>query len=162
MLAMPPKARSARVTTGLKWAPDTGARARISATSAPEVAAAFSSNSSPRLPGDNRAAAMPEPTTAATSRPVPRSSARSRRPKGSAPTKSGRGFRAGVAARARAAAARVGRLRLGRGHLGVGQDGVDLPGLRVGAVDPHLVLHRVATGDLVLHGRGQAARSQPG
>ena len=35
---MPPKARSTRVTAGLKWAPEAGPSARISATSTPAVA----------------------------------------------------------------------------------------------------------------------------
>ena len=35
------------------------------------------------------------------------------------------------------------------GHLDVGEDRVDLPRFAVGAVDPHLVLQREATGDLV-------------
>src|SRR5438270_7457063 len=76
---MPPKNRSASVTTGLKWAPDTDPNARISATSPPAVAVEFSSNCSPTSPGDNRTAAIPDPTTTATSNAVPTASAVRRR-----------------------------------------------------------------------------------
>ena len=58
-----PRARSTKVTTGLKDA-DTGCRARISATSAAPVARLFSSSCRPTSSGDSRWAAMPEPTTA--------------------------------------------------------------------------------------------------
>ena len=48
-------------------------------TSAPAVAAAFSSSCSPTSPGDNRVAMIPDPITATTSSPVPSASATSRR-----------------------------------------------------------------------------------
>ena len=59
-----------------------GCKAMISAASAAPVAIAFSSSCSPTSPGDNRCAAIPEPTTAATRNAVPTSSAtaRCRRP----------------------------------------------------------------------------------
>src|SRR5580700_11845562 len=49
------------------------------ANSPAAVAAAFSSNSSPVLPGDRRWAAMPEPITTTARNPLPRNSAASRR-----------------------------------------------------------------------------------
>ena len=58
--------RSTRVTTGLKWPPETGPKARISATRPAPVASAFSSSCRPTSCGDSRWAAMPEPTTAVT------------------------------------------------------------------------------------------------
>ncbi len=78
-VAMPPSTRSARVTTGLKCAPDTGPSARISATSAAPVAIEFSSSCSPTSSGERRCAEMPEPTTTATSSAVPDASAVARR-----------------------------------------------------------------------------------
>ncbi len=64
---------------GLKCAPDTDPKARISATSAAPVAIEFSSNCRPVSPGDSRCAAIPEPTTTATSSAVPSASAVARR-----------------------------------------------------------------------------------
>jgi hypothetical protein len=61
-----PSHQSARLTTGLKWAPDTGPKIRISTASASMVATEFSSNSNPTSAGLSRAAMMPEPTTADT------------------------------------------------------------------------------------------------
>src|SRR5688500_12134847 len=72
---MPPRMRSASVTTGLKWAPDTFPKARMSAISPKAVAIEFSSSCSPSSPGESRWAKIPEPTTMATSRPVPTASA---------------------------------------------------------------------------------------
>ena len=63
----PPKNRSASVTTGLKCPPDTGPKARISATRPAPVASAFSSSWRPTSSGDSRCAAMPEPMTTVTS-----------------------------------------------------------------------------------------------
>jgi hypothetical protein len=50
---------------------------------------------------------------------------------------------------------------LAGGHLRVGEHRVDLPGLPVGRVDPDLVLHGVATGDLVFSRRGEALGAEP-
>ena len=72
---MPPKMRSASVTTGLKCAPDTGPNARMSATRPAPVAIEFSSSCRPTSFGDIRCAAMPEPTTIATRNAVPSASA---------------------------------------------------------------------------------------
>ena len=51
---MPPSSRSASVTTGLKWAPETEPNARISATSPPAVAIEFSSSCRPTSSGESR------------------------------------------------------------------------------------------------------------
>src|SRR6476646_9314288 len=88
----PPHTRSARLTTGFRCAPDTEPTARMIATSPAAVAAAFSNSCSPTSPGDSRWAAMPEPTTTATSSMVPRNSARARRGSG-ASIRSSRGER---------------------------------------------------------------------
>src|SRR5437763_2160769 len=76
---IPPKNASARLTTGLRCAPDTAPTARMIAIRPAAVAAEFSNSCSPTLPGDSRCAAMPEPTTTATRRAVPRNSATARR-----------------------------------------------------------------------------------
>ena len=150
---MPPSSRSASVTTGLKCAPEIGPSARISATSPAPVAVEFWSSCSPTLFGERRCAAMPEPTTIATSSAVPTASAlerrrRSRSTRRSAAPSGGLGRRrATERVRNLGASQRVAR------HLDVGEDRVDLPRLGVGAVDPHLVLQREAALDLVL-GRG--------
>ena len=78
----PPNTASASVTTGLRWAPDTGPNARMRATSPPAVAAAFSNSWRPVSCGDSRCAAIPEPTTTATRNAVPQNSARARRASG--------------------------------------------------------------------------------
>ena len=75
----PPNAASANDTTGLKWPPDTGPNIKMIVYSPAAVAAAFSSNSSPTLPGDSVWAAMPEPITTAARNALPSSSASSRR-----------------------------------------------------------------------------------
>ncbi len=73
-VVMAPKIRSRMVTSGLNAA-ETGCSATTSAASAAPVATLFSSSCSPRLSGDSRAAAIPEPITAATRKPVPMASA---------------------------------------------------------------------------------------
>ena len=78
-VGMPPRIRSASVTTGLKCAPDTDPNARINATSPAPVAIEFSSSCSPTSSGDRRCAAIPEPTTIATRNAVPTASAVARR-----------------------------------------------------------------------------------
>ena len=82
-----PVRRSRAVTTGLNAA-DTGCRAMISAASAAPVANAFSSSCSPTSLGDSRCAAIPEPTTAATRKAVPTSSATARCRRGGPPPES--------------------------------------------------------------------------
>ena len=107
---------------------------------------------------------MPEPTTMATRNAVPTNSAVARR----ARSRSTRAWSAAASGRlrcrraARRVLARCDGPQLARRHLDVGQDRVDLPRLAVGAVDPHLVLHRVATGHFVLGGGGEAFTRQAG
>ena len=67
------------VTTGLKCAPETGPNIRISTANPNTVAVLFSSSCNPVLPGDSCWAAIPDPTTTLTSRPVPMTSASNRR-----------------------------------------------------------------------------------
>ena len=74
-----PSSQSAAVTTGLKCAPDTGPNIRISTANPNTVAVLFSNSCNPVLPGDSCCAAIPDPTTTVTSRPVPRPSASNRR-----------------------------------------------------------------------------------
>ena len=74
-----PASRSTRVTTGLKWAPDTAPNMRISPINAPAVAAAFSNSCNPTSSGDRRVAMIPEPITAMIRNPVPSASATRRR-----------------------------------------------------------------------------------
>src|SRR5689334_9878233 len=75
-------AQSTADTAGLKWAPDTGPNSRISTPSPNTVVSEFCSSCSPLSVGDSCWAAMPEPMTTATSSPVPRNSASSRRASG--------------------------------------------------------------------------------
>ena len=145
------------MTTGLKCAPDTGPNARISATSPAPVAVEFSSSCRPMSLGESRCAAMPEPTTTATRNAVPTASALARRARSCRTTVSSSGRPTPAPTRSTCASASGStRAQLPGGHLDVGEDGVDLPRLTVGGVDPDLVLHRVATRDLVL-GRGREA-----
>ena len=65
-------------TSGLKDAPDTGPKIVINAKSAPPVAIAFASNCSPTS-SDIFCAMIPDPTTAITSKAVPKNSPRYRR-----------------------------------------------------------------------------------
>lgn len=69
---------SARETTGLKCAPETGASSRIRTPRPSAVAIEFSSSCRPGSV-ERRSAAIPDPTTTVTSSPVPRNSARLRR-----------------------------------------------------------------------------------
>ena len=66
---------STRVTTGLKWDPDTVTKTRISTARPSAVANAFSKSCRPTSVGDSRCAAMPEPTTTAARPALPRNSA---------------------------------------------------------------------------------------
>ncbi|HEX9334321.1 MAG TPA: hypothetical protein VF892_00495, partial [Pseudonocardiaceae bacterium] len=69
-------------TTGLKWAPLTGANIRMIANSPAAVAAAFSVSRRPVSPGESRCAAIPDPITSAASSRLPRYSANSLRGNG--------------------------------------------------------------------------------
>src|SRR5688500_12986984 len=71
---------SARVTAGLKCAPEIGPNVRISATSAAPVAIVLASSAIASLPPASLSAMMPEPTTVASSIAVPSASERARRP----------------------------------------------------------------------------------
>jgi hypothetical protein len=73
------QSRSVSVTAGLKWAPEMDPNVRISANSPAPVAVEFSNSSRPALPGDSRCAAIPDPTTIASSSAVPMASAVSSR-----------------------------------------------------------------------------------
>ena len=75
----PPWLASASVTAGLRCAPETGPKARISATSAPPVASEFASSASATFPPASRSPMIPEPTTATSSSAVPQASATARR-----------------------------------------------------------------------------------
>src|ERR1700676_882923 len=66
---------SAAETTGLKCAPEIGPNVKMRATSAAPVANVFASRARARFPLASRSAIMPEPTTVATRKPVPRNSA---------------------------------------------------------------------------------------
>jgi len=55
---------SARVTAGLKCAPETGPNVRIRATSAVPVATAFARSAIAMFPPQRRSPMIPEPTTA--------------------------------------------------------------------------------------------------
>src|SRR5579872_264719 len=73
--ANPPCEASASATAGLKFAPETGPKVRMSATSTAPVASVLASNAMPALPTARRSPIMPEPTTAASNDPVPNASA---------------------------------------------------------------------------------------
>src|SRR5580692_11439155 len=75
---MPPCMASASVTAGLKWAPEIGASARISATKAAPVAMELASKASATFPPASRSAMIPEPTTAISRNAVPRASVTAR------------------------------------------------------------------------------------
>src|SRR5579863_370689 len=160
----PPNAASTNDTTGLRWAPDTGPNIKMMAKSPAAVAEAFSKSSSPMSEGDRCWAAMPEPMTTAARKAEPRNSALRRRQSGCSTMRCSTASRGPVSTHRFGAAAHGfaggGRPQLAVRHLRVGQDRVDLPGLSVWPIDPHLVLDRIATGDLVLHRRREAFAGQ--
>ena len=80
-----PRNQSASETTGLRWAPETGPTMRISTVSPSTVAVLFSRSCRPTSSGDSCCAAIPEPTTTATSSAVPRNSASRRRGRSGGP-----------------------------------------------------------------------------
>ncbi|CAL9339270.1 3-phenylpropionate_cinnamic acid dioxygenase ferredoxin--NAD(+) reductase component [Streptomyces sp. enrichment culture] len=71
--------QAARVTAGLKCAPETGPRSRMSTPRPKTVARELASSCTP-MSRVSSVAWMPEPTTTATSNPLPRASAATRRP----------------------------------------------------------------------------------
>ena len=74
-----PRHAITRLTAGLKWAPEIGPRIVISTNRMALVGIVLPSSAIAVFPADNFAAVMPEPTTVATSRPVPNASAARRR-----------------------------------------------------------------------------------
>src|SRR5579863_7766395 len=76
---MPPCIASASVTAGLKWAPEIGPSARISATRAAPVARELASSARATFPPASRSAMIPDPTTAISRNAVPNASLAARR-----------------------------------------------------------------------------------
>src|SRR5260370_2745103 len=74
-----PSSAAAKLTAGLKCAPEIGANARIKATSAAPVAMVLARSAVATFPPASRSAMIQEPTTAATRKPVPANSAVARR-----------------------------------------------------------------------------------
>jgi len=66
------------VTAGFRWAPETGPKATIRATSAAPVATVFARSAKATFPLERRSAMIPEPITAATRNRVPKNSAAER------------------------------------------------------------------------------------
>ena len=149
---MPPSSRSASVTTGLKCAPETLPSARISAIE----------------PGAGRDGVLEqlqsdivggEPLRGDPGADDDRDEERGAdclRTRAACEFAIHRVSSSATRTRARRAAAQVARL-----HLDIAQHRVDLPRFRVRAVDPHLVLHRVATRDFVFGRGGEAVVGQP-
>ena len=63
------------LTAGLKWAPDTGPNMRMSTVRIAPVGSVLQRSASAAFPPDRVAAMMPEPTTAASKKAVPKASA---------------------------------------------------------------------------------------
>ena len=74
-----PRSAKARLTAGLKCAPDTGPNIRIRTTRMAPVGSVLHSSASATLPPASRCAMMPEPTTVASRNAVPSASATARR-----------------------------------------------------------------------------------
>src|SRR5262245_15437741 len=73
------RSAKARLTAGLKCAPDVDAKIRMSTASMAPVASVLQSGASARLPPASRCAMIPEPTTAASRNAVPSASPKTRR-----------------------------------------------------------------------------------
>src|ERR1700732_272775 len=69
---MPPSSASASVTAGLRCAPDTGPNIRMRAVRAAPVAIVLASKANAVLPADKFWAMIPEPTTVARRKAVPK------------------------------------------------------------------------------------------
>src|SRR5512145_3017552 len=76
---MPRRLASARVTAGLKCAPEIDPKVKINATSAAPVASVLARSARATLPPARRSPMIPDPMTAASSRAVPTVSAVTRR-----------------------------------------------------------------------------------
>src|ERR1700688_1647389 len=72
---MPPSSASARVTTGLKCAPEMDPKVRIKAMRAAPVASVLANKARALLPPDRFWAMIPEPTMVASRKALPRPSA---------------------------------------------------------------------------------------
>ena len=170
---IPPSSRSTSVTTGLKCAPDTGPKARISARARRRWRSSSRAAAARRRRARAAGRRCPSPTTAATRKPVPSASApvageveperrrsRSVGERLARVSAAARG-RLGCRRAAHGVARRARRCAAGRRHLGVGEDGVDLPRLAVGGVDPHLVLHGRSNRRRRPRSRWRGRRRQP-
>src|SRR5262245_31260258 len=76
---IPPRNAIARLTAGLKCAPETGPRIKISTVSIAPVGRVLHSKASAPFPPDRRCAMMPEPITVASKNAVPIASEMARR-----------------------------------------------------------------------------------
>src|SRR5260370_41976957 len=79
---MAPWEASARVTAGLKGAPEIGPSARIKQINAAPVASVLASSAKATIPPASLSPLIPEPTTVARRKAVPRASATARRGRG--------------------------------------------------------------------------------
>ena len=157
----PPKTRSAKVTTGFRWAPDTGPTARMMTASAAagggRVLQELEAGVARRQPlgGDPRANDGGDEETSAQELGEDSAAQVGFTASSSEPTTRARW-------RSTSRPARRNRAELAGGHLHVGQHRVDLPRLAVRGVDPDLVLDGEAAGDLVLGGGGKSLAGQAG
>ena len=136
---------------------------RMIAASAAAVATVFSRSWMPASV-DSRLAAMPEPTTANEQGCAQGFGARSSGQRRRSRTRCGHPAQhtpaSGVGVAPTGAACGLDPAKLPVRRVAVAEHRVDLPWRTVGIVDPDLVLHRVATGHVVLGCRGQALGRQ--